>query len=78
MANENHPDAAASSSMPLQLLDKKQLAKRIGVSVRTIENLVKAGEFPAGVRIGRFVYWTEKIITVWQRQLFAAQDNWQP
>jgi len=46
MANENHHDAAASSTVPLQLLDKKQLAKRIGVSVRTIENLVKAGEFP--------------------------------
>ncbi len=43
MANENHHDTAPSSSMPLQLLDKKQLAKRIGVSVRTIENLVKAG-----------------------------------
>ncbi len=27
MANENHHDAAASSTVPLQLLDKKQLRK---------------------------------------------------
>lgn len=78
MANENHPDTNSKQLYAPSVAGQKAAAKRIGVSVRTIENLVKAGEFPAGVRIGRFVYWTDKIITVWQRQLFAAQDNWQP
>ncbi len=50
----------------------------MGVSVRTIENLVHSGEFPGGVRIGRCVYWTERVVVTWQRQLFAAQENWQP
>jgi len=59
-------------------LNKQQLSKRIGVSVRTIENLVKAGEFPGGVRVGRFIYWTETAVAAWQRQLFAAQNSWQP
>lgn len=72
------PTPAPVVPAPLQLLNKQQLAKRMGVSVRTIENLVHSGEFPGGVRIGRCVYWTERVVVAWQRQLFAAQDNWQP
>ena len=39
----NYQDATLSMSLPLQLQNKKQLGKRIGFSVRTIENLKNAG-----------------------------------
>lgn len=78
MTIANLPSPALVAPAPMQLLNKQQLAKRIGVSVRTVENLVHSGEFPGGVRIGRCVFWTERVVVTWQRQLFAAQDNWQP
>jgi len=68
---------AQATETGTQLLSKESLAKRLGVSVRTIENMVKAGSFPAGVRIGRFIYWSEKVITRWQNQLFQAQEKFQ-
>ena len=36
------------------LLDKQQVARALSISIRTIDNLVKSGDFPPGVRMGRF------------------------
>lgn len=60
------------------LLTKKQFAEKLGISIRTIENLVQAGELPAGVRIGRYVYWSESVVAKWHGRLFAEQLGWSP
>lgn len=60
------------------LLTKQELAKRLGLSARSVENLVRAGGLPEGVRIGRFLYWTEAVVDAWQRRLFASQNSWAP
>lgn len=39
------------------LLRVQDVAERLGVSVRTMENLIKAGRVPAFVRIGRQRRW---------------------
>lgn len=67
-----------STPVPLTLLNKKSLTERLGVSTRTVENLVAAGQFPPGVRIGRFVYWSETVVEAWQKRLFAVQEGWRP
>jgi prophage regulatory protein len=60
------------------LLDKASLCQRLSIAPRTIENMVKAGQFPPPVRIGKHVYWSEVALHKWQRSLFAAQEAWRP
>lgn len=61
-----------------RVLSKQQLADALGVSARTVDNLVRAGELPEGVRIGRCVYWTESVVEKWHKLRFALQEGWAP
>ncbi len=58
------------------LMTKEDVCAQLQVSERTIENMVKAGEFPPPVRIGKRVYWTHFTIQRWQEELFTAQESW--
>ncbi len=58
------------------LLDKRALAAHIGFSVRRLEELVKAGDFPPGERVGRFLFWEKTVIGRWRDKTFAAQRFW--
>jgi len=60
-----------------RLLSKADLCKRLAISHRTIENMVKAGDFPPAVRIGKQVFWSEKSVFSWQQALFSNQENWE-
>lgn len=60
------------------LLDKQQVAHALSISIRTIDNLVKSGNFPPGVRMGRFLYWSQRAIAAWRRNQFAGQERWLP
>lgn len=57
-------------------LTKTELCRRLTLSARTVEIMVREGRFPPPVRIGKLVYWSEKAIVEWQRSLFMAQENW--
>lgn len=73
-----HPSVEPSNRTPSQrLIDKNQLAQSLGVSVRTVDNLVKDRELPPGVRLGRSLFWCSSVIEGWFRQRFAAQRVWQ-
>ncbi|HJW55343.1 MAG TPA: helix-turn-helix domain-containing protein [Burkholderiaceae bacterium] len=58
------------------LMKKSDVCVRFGISPRTVENMVKAGDFPPPVRIGKQVFWSEKALTVWQAKLFHSQEAW--
>ncbi len=60
------------------LLSKAALSARLGVSPRTIENMVSGGEFPPGVRLGKFLYWSDVSVTAWQQRKFGPQHAWRP
>jgi prophage regulatory protein len=66
--------------MPLpdapSLLNKDAVCGRLGLSARCLENMVRDGQFPPPVRLGRFVYWSEAAVIAWQQQMFAAQEAW--
>lgn len=66
-----------TSSTISGLLTKSELSAKLKISPRTIENMVRDGRFPPAVRIGKFVYWSERAIVSWQEKLFAAQNKWQ-
>jgi len=68
----------APVSITASLLSKATLAARLSLSARTIENMVKAGQFPPGVRVGRYVYWTEAAVTAWHTRVFSVQLGWRP
>jgi prophage regulatory protein len=68
----------APAPITSSLLNKAALAARLSLSARTIENMVKAGEFPPGVRVGKYVYWTEAAVTAWHTRIFSVQLGWRP
>ena len=53
----------APAPITASLLNKDALAARLRLSARTLDNMVEAREFPLGVRIGKFVCWTEAAVT---------------
>lgn len=61
-----------------QLVKKEMLCERLGISERTLENMVKEDAFPQPVRIGRYVYWSEVAVRNWRERLFSAQEAWGP
>jgi len=58
------------------LLNKAGLCKQLSISARTLENMVKNGEFPPPVRLGKYIYWSEAAVQRWQQRLFACQESW--
>lgn len=61
-----------------ELINKEDLCSRLSISPRGLENLIKRGEFPPAVSIGKFVYWSESAVMKWQKRLFASQEAWEP
>lgn len=59
-------------------LKKSEVCELLGVSPRTLDNLVMRREFPEGVRIGKWSYWTAKAIERFHERAFAAQESWTP
>ena len=70
--------SADTTPITASLLSKKTLCARLSLSTRTLENMVAAGQFPPGVRIGKFVYWTETVVATWQKRVFGVQEAWRP
>lgn len=68
MHNEQNPE----------FFRKVEICRMMGISLRTLENLVKDRQFPPGVRVGKFCYWTIKAVEDWRRRVFAAQEAWRP
>jgi predicted DNA-binding transcriptional regulator AlpA len=60
------------------LLDKATVCTRLAIAPRTLEYMVKNGQFPPGVRVGKHIYWSELAVRKWQLLMFASQEAWQP
>ena len=54
------------------LLSTKELAKRLNLSHRTLENMRMSGKGPAFVRVGRLIRYTEKAVIDWIRSRSAS------
>lgn len=62
----------------ITLLKKSQVCERLNISVRCLENMVVSGRFPPGNQLGKYMYWSEGVITSWLQREFAPQERWLP
>lgn len=60
------------------LLNKATVCERLAVSPRCLEMMVRDGDFPPPVRLGRHVYWSEVALSHWHTTAVAAQEQWAP
>lgn len=59
-------------------LKKAEVCAELGISLRTLDNLVLTGQFPPGVRIGKFCFWSRVVLQRWGQREFAVQEAWRP
>jgi predicted DNA-binding transcriptional regulator AlpA len=57
------------------MLDVKNLADKLGASVRTVWRLVSAGVLPKPVQVGRCTRWFESDIEEFQRRLSESRER---
>lgn len=56
-------------------ISRKEAASIIGVSVGTFNNLVKTGQMPGGIRIGRRIVWDKQAVEAAFDMLFGANTR---
>ncbi|MDO8450360.1 MAG: DNA-binding protein [Rhodoferax sp.] len=59
-------------------LKKAEVCAQLGISARTLENLVLANKFPKGVPMGKWAFWSPKVLQDWRQRQFAVQEAWRP
>ncbi len=62
----------------MELVSKAEVAKKLLLCERTLENMVNRGEFPPPVTFGKRVYWAKAAVDAWLEATFAAQLAWAP
>jgi predicted DNA-binding transcriptional regulator AlpA len=60
------------------LLSKDAVLGLLGVSDRTLEKLVRQGQFPPPLRLGKTVRWAEPVVHRWMTMQLEAQLSWEP
>lgn len=53
------------------LISTKQFADRLGISVRTLEELILQGKVPPYIRLGRLRRWHPEQVDKWINEQFA-------
>jgi len=59
-------------------LKKADVCAELGISPRTLDNLVQRKQFAPGVRIGKWCYWSSKAVDNFRERAFALQESWSP
>lgn len=70
--------ATSTAAANATRLKKADVCVELGISQRTLDNLVLRNEFPPGVRIGKWSYWSAKAIENFRERAFRMQENWTP
>lgn len=56
----------------IRLISAKELAERLGISIRTLEDLIVRGEIPSPMRFGRARRWEPELVERWIKK--KAED----
>lgn len=62
---------------PATLLSKIEVTQRLKVCERTLEKLVRAGQFPRGLKLGKQVLWADEAVEKWLNKALESQLNWE-
>lgn len=57
------------------LVSAKQFAERLGISVRTLEELIAQGKVPPFIKVGRLRRWHPEQINVWINDQFTQLEE---
>lgn len=57
-----------------QLISAKQLADKLGVSVRTLEDLIIRDVVPPHIKLGRLRRWNSTQVDAWLQEAFQTHD----
>lgn len=77
MTTSTTPHSAPTAAISPNLLSKSDVMKLLGVSDRTIEKMVAAGDFPPPIRLGKCARWAEAAVVAWLNEKVARQLRWQ-
>lgn len=55
----------------IQFLRLPEVMKRVGLGRTKIYDMIRLGEFPAQVRVGRAAVWDAAEVEAWQREVLA-------
>ena len=61
---------AKNIKVPEKLLEAKEVAKLLGISLRKLDAMAASGEAPKCVRFGRMRRWQPSIIDAWLREQY--------
>lgn len=62
----------------MELMGKSEVATQLKVCERTLENLLRRGEFPPPLRLGKKVRWAKAVVDAWFEQQLQPQLQWKP
>jgi predicted DNA-binding transcriptional regulator AlpA len=71
MVAEEAWKAARMESRPRKMIDREGLAKKFGVSTKTVDRRVKDGTFPPPKKIGGGKFWDEGEFDEWWKEFQA-------
>lgn len=61
----------------MELMGKSEVATQLKVCERTLENLLRRGEFPPPLRLGKKVRWAKAVVDAWFEQQLQPQLQWE-
>lgn len=65
------------TTTPPMLLSPSDLARELGVSVRTVFRMAASRKLPAEVRVGRRRRWLSRTIRAWCEAGCPPRDEWE-
>lgn len=68
---------SSDSALPV-LLSKSTVCELLSISPRCLEMMVRDGDFPPPVQLGRHVYWSQVAVNNWYSSVFLPQEQWSP
>jgi predicted DNA-binding transcriptional regulator AlpA len=66
------------SPEPFVILKKPEVCARLEISSRSLDALVSNEEFPAGVKRGKYMNWSQTAVETYLRNQYATQEKWRP
>jgi prophage regulatory protein len=62
----------------ISLLEKTDVIQRLGISERTLENMMNARKFPRGLKLGKRIVWAGRVVEDWLARELTYQLQWEP
>ena len=62
----------------MELVGKKDVTSWLGISERTLEQMVRRRQFPPPLRLGKTARWARDVVDAWLQAQLRPQLDWSP